>query len=193
MSSDVTDWLHRLRGGDSEALEQLVPLLYEEMRRVASQRLRSERAGHTLGATALVHETYLRMLRQRRVDAKDREQFLAVAANTMRRILVDHARTRNRLKRGGAESPVPLENVIDFLEDSEAEEMLAVHESLERLASMHSRSAKVVELRFFGGLSLEETATVLGISSKTVQRDWHTARAWLRKEVSSSLHSETLE
>ncbi len=188
MSSDLTDRLQRLKAGDSEALEQLVPLLYEEMRRVARWQMRGEREGHTLGTTALVHETYLRLLRQRRIEATDREHFLAVAATTMRRVLVDYARARNREKRGGPAVPVPVEEVAHFLTDTEAEEMLELHEALKRLAEIHPRSAQVVESRFFGGLSLQETAAVLDISSKTVQRDWQTARAWLRKEINKSLN-----
>lgn len=140
MSADVTSWLRRLKDGDSDALERLLSLLYEEIRRVAQQRMGGERADHTLGATALVHETYLRLLGQRRIEATDREQFLAVAANTMRRILVDYARARSRQKRGGAVRPVPIEEVEYFLADAEVDETLVVHEALTRLASIHPRS-----------------------------------------------------
>lgn len=184
----VTHWLRRLGSGEPGALDHLVPLLYEEIRRVASGRMRGERDGHTLGTTALVHETYLRLLGQRRIEAADREQFLAVAAHTMRRVLVDYARARGRRKRGGERAPVHLDalpaGVADaLLADDEAEEMLALHDALERLAAIHPRGARVIEYRFFGGLSLEEVAALLGVSAKTVQRDWQTARAWLRKEV----------
>jgi RNA polymerase sigma factor (TIGR02999 family) len=184
----VTQWLRRLRGGEPGALESLVPLLYDEMRRVASGRMRGERDGHTLGTTALVHETYLRLLRQRRIDAADREGFLAVAANTMRRVLVDYARGRRRRKRGGEQSPLRLDALPagvaePLLADDEAEEMLLLDDALERLARIHPRGARVIEVRFFGGLTLDQTASLLGVSSKTVQREWLTARTWLRKEV----------
>lgn len=189
MSSEVTQWLRRLGSGEQGALDELIPLLYDEIRKVARSRMRGEDAGHTLGTTALVHETYLRLLKQRRIEAADRAQFLAVAAKTMRRVLVDYARTRRRLKRGGAMTPLRLDALPEgaaepLLADEEAEEMLALHEALERLARIYPRGAEVVEHRFFGGLTLEETADVLGLSAKTVQRDWQTARAWLRKEVS---------
>ena len=187
MPAHITQWLERLGQGEKGALERLIPLLYDELRRVARLRLRGERDGHTLGTTALVHETYLRLLGQRRIQAADRDEFLGVAAATMRRVLVDYARARQRRKRGGGEVVVPLDEVEPLLPDQEAEELLALNEALERLAAAHPRAAQVVEQRFFGGLSLEETAELHGISTKTVQRDWEAARAWLRKEVSSAL------
>lgn len=186
--SDVTRWLHRLRGGEPGALDRLVPLLYDEIRRVASGRMRGERDDHTLGTTALVHETYLRLLGQRRIAAADRDGFLAAASKTMRRVLVDHARGRRRLKRGGEHEPVRLDALPEgaaepFLADDEAEELLLLDDALERLARIHPRGARVIEHRFFGGLNLDQTASLLGVSAKTVRRDWLTARAWLRKEV----------
>jgi RNA polymerase sigma factor (TIGR02999 family) len=191
MASDgqVTEWLARWRAGDREALEQLLPLVYDELRQVARRQLRRESANHTLSATALVHEVYLRLLQQRQLTATDRANFLATAAQTMRRILVDHARTRSRLKRGGDERPVPLEpgDDVPLLSDTEVEEVLAIDVALERLAQIDERAYRVVECRFFAGLTLDEIAEALGISSKSVQRTWTTARAWLRKELGREL------
>lgn len=164
-------------------MERLVPLLYAELRAIARGRLRNERAHHTLDTTALVHEAYLRLHRQKRLSAEDRTAFLAIAGNTMRRVLIDYARTRKRQKRGGGASSVPLEEVEAFLSDSEAEEMLELHDALTRLEAMNPEGAQVVQHRFFAGLTLEETAQVLGVSSKTIQRRWLAARAWLRKEI----------
>ncbi len=180
---EVTHWLGRLRQGDRAALDRLVPLLYDELRRLARERLRGERAEHTLETTALVHEAYFRLLGQRRIDAGDRLAFFAAASNTMRRVLIDYARARRRDKRGGGVAPVPLEDVEGLLSERAAEEALAVDAALERLAREAPRAARVVELRIFGGLTLEEIAVLLAISTKTVQRDWEAARAWLRKEI----------
>jgi RNA polymerase sigma factor (TIGR02999 family) len=184
----VTVWLRRLREGDAGALDELLPLLYDELRAVARHQLRSERAGHTLSATALVHEAYLRMSKDERIRADDRTQFLALAGNAMRRVLVDWARHRKRHKRGGGAPHVPLDEA-SALSDREADEVLALDDALERLTAVNPRGAKVVEHRFFAGLSLEETATLLGVSTKTVRRDWLAARAWLRKEVRGGLGS----
>ncbi len=192
MDNKITEWIDKLRGGEQGALDELMPRLYQELRRVARGRLRGERQDLTLSATALVNEAYLKLRQQRKIDSAGRTQFLAVAGNTMRRILVDHARTRRRAKRGGGEKPVPLEKAEAFLTYSEAEEVIALDEALERLAEIHPRGAEVVTHRFFTGLSLEESAEVLGVSSKTVQRDWLVARAWLRKEVAHDL-SEQLD
>ena len=181
----VTQWLARWRAGDREALERLVPLVYDELRQVARRQLRRESPGHTLSATALVHEVYLRLLQQRQLAATDRDSFLAIAAQTMRRILVDHARARSRLKRGGDDRPVSLEpgDDVPLLSDPEVEEVLAIDVALERLAQVDERALRVVECRIFAGLTLEETADALGISARSVQRTWTTARAWLRKEI----------
>lgn len=183
---DVTVWLHRLQEGDGEALDRLVPLLYDELREQARTRLRNERLGHTLSATALVNEVYLKLLQQNRIQAGDRQQFFAVAGNTMRRILVDYARTRKRRKRGGGEASIPLEEVEAFLSDEEAGDLLAMDEALDRLATFNPRGAEIVRLRFFAGLTLDETAALLETSSKTVQRGWMAARAWLKKEMGAS-------
>ena len=181
----VTQWLARWRAGDHEALERLVPLVYDELRQVARRQIRRESPGHTLSATALVHEVYFRLLQQRQLAATDRDSFLSIAAQTMRRILVDHARARSRLKRGSDERRVRLEpgDDVPLLSDAEAEEVLAVDIALERLAQADERAHRVVECRIFAGLTLEETADALGISIKSVQRTWVTARAWLRKEI----------
>ena len=187
MSGDVTQWLSRLREGDAGALDRLVPLLYDELRRMAHSRLQNERVGHTLGTTALVHEVYLKLLQQHSLKAQDRVQFFAIAGNTMRRILVDYARGRRRQKRGGGQAPVPFEDVEQFLSDREAEEVLALDDSLQQLGEVNPRGAKVVAYRFYAGLTVEEIAELLEVSTKTVQRDWIAARAWLRKEVSRDL------
>jgi len=184
---NLTLWLGRMSAGDDAALDHVMRLLYDEIRLLARQRLRGERADHTLAATALVNEVYLKLAAQRRIDAADRIQFMGVAAVTMRRVLVDYARTRTRAKRGGGERPVPLEEVEPFLSVEESDEILALDAAIERLAAMDERAARVVEQRFYAGLSVEETAQLLGVSTKTVQREWVAARAWLRKEVAREL------
>jgi RNA polymerase sigma factor (TIGR02999 family) len=188
MSGEVTRLLAEWRGGDALAVERLVPLLYDELRRVARQQLRREAPGHTLSATALVHEVYLRLLQQRRLAAVDRDGFLSIAGATMRRILVDHARARARLKRGGGK-PEPLDPGAEpaLLTPLEAVEVLAVDQALDRLQQRDERARRVVECRVFGGLTLEETARVLEVSTKSVQRSWTAARAWLRKEIGRDL------
>lgn len=183
----LTVWLQRLTDGDAGALDRVMKLLYDDLRQLARLRLRAERAGHTLGATALVNEAYLRLIRQHQLRVESRGQFLAVASTTMRRILVDYARTRKRLKRGGGEEMVPFEEAEAFLTTEEADEILALESALDRLAAANPRAAGVVEHRFFSGLSVAEIADHLRISVKTVQRDWLTARAWLRKEVARDL------
>lgn len=170
--------------------DQLVPLVYEELRRMARRHLRGERRGHTLRTTALVHETYLRLAEQHGLSGDDRTRFLAAASNTMRRVLVDHARRRCRLKRGGGVEPVALEAVRELaqlLSPEECRELVALDEALDRLAEAKPRAATAIQHRFFGGLDLDETADALGVSSKTVQRDWIVARAWLKKEVAHGL------
>ncbi len=179
--------LERLRDGDQSALDRLLPMLYQELRGIAKYQLRGERSDHTLSATALVHEAYLKLRKQRQIGAEDRVQFLSIAGNTMRRVLVDSARSRKRHKRGGGEAAIPLQEIEAFLSEEEADEVLALDDALKRLASANERGAQVVEHRFFGGLTIEETASFLGLSIKTVQRDWIAARAWLRKEVRRDL------
>jgi RNA polymerase sigma factor (TIGR02999 family) len=186
-SGQITQWLQRLREGDEAALDRLVPLVYDDLRGLARKQLRGERPGHTLLTTDLVNEAYLRLVGQRELRASDRPQFFAIAATTMRRILVDYARTRKRLKRGGGQVPIPLEEAEQFLTAQEADEVLALDGALERLAVLEPRAVQVVQCRFYSGLTLEETALALGISIKTVQRDWIAARAWLRKEIAHDL------
>lgn len=180
---EVTLLLHRLHEGDDEALERLMPLLYDELRILARKQLRSERPGHTLSTTGLVNEAYLKLVDQHQLRVEDRAHFFGIAANTMRRILVDYARARKRIKRGGGQQPISLEEAEHFLSDQEADEVLALDEALDRLTDINPRGGQVVNLRFFSGLTLEETAATLGVSVKTVQRAWIAARAWLRKEV----------
>lgn len=186
-SDDVGRWLEAMTGGDAAALDQVVRILYDELRGLARHKLRDERAGHTLSPTALVNEVYLKLARHDRIGAESRTRFLAVAARTMRRVLVDYARTRKRDKRGGGQVPIPLEDVEPFLSVEEAEEIVALDDALRRLATLDERAAQVVEQRFYAGMSAEETAELLGVSTKTVQRDWMAARAWLRKEVAREL------
>jgi RNA polymerase sigma-70 factor, ECF subfamily len=182
-SGEITVWLKRLREGDEAALERLVPLLYDELHDLARSHLRRERPDHTLNATALVNEVYLRLVRQDIIDVGDRGHFFGVAARTMRRLLCDYARTRKRLKRGSGQRPIPIDDVEQFLSDQEADDVLALDEALNRLARIDPRASDVVQYRFFSGLTLEESAQALGVSLKTVQRDWTAARAWLRNEI----------
>jgi RNA polymerase sigma factor (TIGR02999 family) len=184
---DITRWLGRLQNGDADALDEVVRLLYGELREMARRRMAGERDNFTLSATALVNEVYMKLARHERIDAGSRTRFFAIAARTMRRVLVDYARARKRRKRGGGARPVPLDDVEPFLSDVEADEVIALDAALERLAAMNPRAAEVVEQRFYGGMSAAETAQLLGISEKTVQRDWIAARAWLRKEVARDL------
>ncbi len=183
----VTQLIMQLQGGDAAALEQLVPLLYDELRVLARKQLRNERSGHTLSTTGLVNEAYLKLVQQHQLRVEDRTHFFAIAATTMRRILVDYARARKREKRGGGGIPIPIEEAERFLTDQEADEVLALDEALDRLARLEPRAAQIVQCRFYSGLTLEETAEALGISVRTVQRHWITARAWLRKEIAFDL------
>lgn len=183
MSGEITAWLGRLRRGEREALDRLVPLLYDELRAVARRLLAHERPGHTLTPTSLVHEAYLRLLKERRIGAEDRGEFFAVAATAMRRILIESVRRRHRAKRGGEAERLPLEAIDAWLSDREAEELLAIDEALGELEQRNPRLRRVVELRLFVGLTVEESATALGVNEKTVRRDWQLARAWLRQRI----------
>lgn len=188
MSDDtITRSLARLRAGDNDALDALFPLIYGELKGVAKAQLRAEATGHTLGPTALVHEAYMNLAKRTLLQPEDRAHFLSIAARTMRRILIDHARGRKRMKRGAGEVPVLLEEIHAVMTDRSADELVALDEALDRLAALNPRAALVVERRFFAGLTLEETGESLGVSLKTVQRDWLVARAWLRKEVDQEL------
>jgi RNA polymerase sigma factor (TIGR02999 family) len=186
-SHEITQLLQRLRAGDGDALDRVMGLVYDELRAMARARLRLERSDHTLSATALVNEIYLKLAKQDRIAAGSRGEFFAVAAKTMRRALVDWARGRRRVKRGGGERPLPLSEIDELLSEEEAEEVLVLEEALERLTALNPRGADVVEKRFYAGLTLEEIAELRGVSVRTVHRDWITARAWLRKEVARDL------
>jgi RNA polymerase sigma-70 factor, ECF subfamily len=181
---EVTLLLAEMKRGNSEALPKLIPLVYAELRRIAARLLRDERNGHTLQPTALVNEAYLRLAGQTRADWQNRAQFLAVASQAMRRILVDYARQHIASKRGGGIAPVDLEGVAVAARVEQSEEMLAVDEALARLAELDDLQARVVEMRYFGGMTVEETAEALSMAPRTVKREWATAKAWLRSEIS---------
>lgn len=176
--ADVTSLLNELAAGDQEAAAKLVPLVYEELHRLATRRLRHERPDHTLQATALVHEAYMKLVAQRDAKWQNRAQFFAVASQVMRRILVDYARGQQRIRRGGKQQKVSLDDVL-LVSPSRTEEVLAVNESLLRLEKFDFRQGRIVELRYFGGLTVDEAAEILGVSSKTVMREWKIAKAWL--------------
>ena len=180
--TNVTKILLALRDGDRTALDSLLPAVYDELHARAARFMRGERSGHTLQPTALVHEAYLRLVDQRQVDWQCRAQFFAAAAATMRRVLVDHARTHRRKKRGGGAIQVTLDEAVGGEEQWDFD-VLAVNEALERLAHVDERQARVVELRFFGGLSVEETAEVMELSPRTVGSEFQHARAWLKVEL----------
>ena len=179
----VTQWLEQLRAGDRGALDPLMQIVYAELREAARRHIRREGRDHTLSPTALVHEVYLKLRQQRQLAAERRADFVAIASQVMRRILVDYARTKKRIKRGSGATNTPLEEAEDFLTIEEADEVLALDDALTRLAALDARASQVVEYRFYGGLTLEETAAAMSTSSKTVQRTWVAARAWLRKEI----------
>jgi RNA polymerase sigma-70 factor (ECF subfamily) len=184
-SSDVTVLLAELQKGDPDAASKLIQLVYNELRRLAGHYMRQERPDHTLQATALVHEAYLKLINQRSVDWQGKAHFFGIAAQLMRRILIDHARGHLREKRGGAQQALPLDEMLVFSPE-QSRELINLDEALERLAKLDARQSRIVELRFFGGLSNEETAEFLGISSKTVKRDWTLAKAWLHGELKRS-------
>lgn len=170
--------------GEHEAADRFMPVLYDELRRQARRYLNRERPNHTLQTTALVHETYLRMTEQAGTQWQNRSQFFAIAAQMMRRILVNYAVKRNREKRGGGNEDVSLEETIVVAGEDRGEDLLALDEALTRLEKLDERQARVVELRYFSGLSIEDTAEVLAISPATVKREWNMARAWLKAELS---------
>jgi len=182
---EVTQLLLAWNQGDATALEQLIPLVYEELRRLAHRYMDGERPGHTLQTTALVNEAYLRLVDSSRVRWQNRAHFFAVAAQLMRRVLVDFARSRHYLKRGGAAQQVSLEEALMVSAERSAE-LLALDGALTALAASDARASQVVELRFFGGLSVEETAEVLKVSPETVKRDWNWAKVWLLRELSKT-------
>ena len=176
---------------DAEAIDRLIPLVYDELRRIARAQRRRERPEHTLNTTALVHEAYLRLADQTRVQWRDRAHFYGVAALAMRRILINHAVARRAAKRGDGVTPVPLDESVIVLDDRQADELLALDEALARLRAFNPRGAQVVEYRFFVGLNYEEIALLLGTSAVTVRRAWDAARAWLRRELSVDVSEPT--
>jgi RNA polymerase sigma-70 factor (ECF subfamily) len=179
---DVTGLLHKVGLGDADAAAELVPLIYDELRRLAAHFMARERSDHTLQTTALVHEAYLRLVQQRYDTWNNRAHFYGAAAGIMRRILVDHARARRTAKRGGGAPHVPIENAAGLVGD-QPDGLLRLDTALTRLAERSPRQVRVVELRFFAGLDVEETAEALAVSPKTVKRDWSVARAWLLREL----------
>ncbi|MCA9739433.1 MAG: sigma-70 family RNA polymerase sigma factor [Gemmatimonadetes bacterium] len=178
----VTRLLRDFQSGDPHAGDQLYPLIYRELRRLAGSFMARERPGHTLQATVLVHEAFIRLAGQRRSEWQNRSHFMSIAASAMRRILVDHARSRGAEKRGGGRDPLTLHEDLSLSPTGDVD-VLALHAALERLTELDARQGRVVELRFFAGLSVEEVADLLGISTPTVKRDWRHARAWLKREL----------
>jgi RNA polymerase sigma factor (TIGR02999 family) len=187
-SGDVTLLLRAASQGSGEAFSELVKLVYKELNDLAHRKLRFEAPGHTLNTTGLVHEAYLKLVDQNRADWRNREQFFAVAAESMRRVLTDHARRRHRAKRGGKQEHVELDDAADlvaspFFDDQQTEEIIALDEALQRLAAFNPEGARIIELRFFCGMTNTEVAEVLDSSERTVRRSWSVAKAWLRREL----------
>jgi RNA polymerase sigma factor (TIGR02999 family) len=181
-NQDVTQLLNKAQAGDKFALDELLPLVYNELRRIAGNQLRNERGDHTLQATALVHEAYLRLIEQREVNWNNRLHFFSIAAEMMRRILVNYAVQRNAQKRGDGAAKISLEDADSF-ESKPDFDLIALDEALKNLAKLDELQARVVELRFFGGLTIEETAEVLNISDSTVKREWRMAKSWLKAKL----------
>ncbi len=186
-SEEITRLLVDWRSGDQAALDRLLPLVYDELRRVARSHMRREQPDHVLQTTALVHEAYLRLVDQKNVKWQTRAHFFAVAAQVMRHILIDFARGRQRAKRGSGMAELPLHDVA-VVSDARADELMAVHSALENLTMVDPRKGKVFELRYFGGLSVDEVAEALNVSAATVARDWRMAKAWLRREIRDGGH-----
>ena len=183
-AQDLTQMLIQLSEGKAQVVDDILPLIYDELRRLAGNYLRRERSDHTLQPTALVHEAYLKLIDQTQVKWQNRAHFFGIAANIMRRILVDYARQHRADKRGGAAEKIPLEEEILIVSEGKSAELLALDEALENLAKIDEQKSKIVELRYFGGLSVEETAEVLGVSEVTVKRHWRMAKAWLYGQLS---------
>ena len=188
-SAAATDLLLRASAGEATALAGVFPLIYDELRRLAHRQLKRESADHTLSTTALVHEAYIRLIDQTRVEWQDRAHFMAIAATAMRRILIDRARKQRSTKRGGSWQRVPLESIQLAAEDR-ADVLLALDDALDRLHELNVRQAQIVECRYFGGMTEEETAQALGIALRTAQREWAKARSWLYQEISPALPTE---
>jgi RNA polymerase sigma factor (TIGR02999 family) len=189
MSADaISELLARWGSGEREALDQLTPLIYDELRKIAARHLRREREGHTLQTTALAHEAFLKLANQPGLDWQNRAHFFAIAARLVRQILVDYARAGRRVKRGGGLKTLVLDETLAPA-DRRSVELIALNDALDGLARLDQQQSRVVELRFFGGLSVEETAAVLQVSRATVNRDWVTARAWLLRELGGGPNS----
>jgi RNA polymerase sigma-70 factor, ECF subfamily len=181
---EITGLLLAWGKGDKAALDRVIPLVYQELRRLAHRQMRRERAGDTLQTTALVNEAYLRLVDYERMAPRDRAHFLAIAAQAMRRILIERARSRRSAKRGSGGQQVSLDEAAD-VSDERANDLVVLDEALTNLATIDLRKAEIVELKYFGGLTTEEVAAVLDVSTPTVERDWHTARIWLHREISN--------
>lgn len=179
----ITGMLHEWSNGNHEALEKLMPLVYDELHKQAARYLRRERPNHTLQTTALIHEAYIKLIDQCDVNWKNRAHFFAIAAQLMRRILVDHARAKHRVKRGGDALTLPLEEATLVIDKGKTIDLIELDEALNRLKKIDERKVQVVELRYFSGLTLEETATALKVSRATVANDWIMAKAWLHREL----------
>lgn len=185
----VTDLLQAWASGDRAALDALLPLVYDDLRRQARRYMRAQPTGHTLQTTALVHEAYLRLVGRRAIQWEGRAHFFGVAAKAMRSILVDHARARSAAKRGGATRAITFDDALGVAGPEASVDVLALDEALKRLAELDPRKSQLVELRYFSGLGIDEAAGVLGISAATVKREWTTARAWLRRELDSTVRT----
>lgn len=185
-SGEITVLLRRVVSGDASAADALMPLVYDELRQIARGKMAGERADHTLQPTALVHEAYFRLVEQTRVEWRDRAHFFGVAAAAMRRVLVDHARARLAVKRGDGAVVVSLDALEPAAADAKFEEVLFVHDAIDRLEALDSKQAKVVEMHYFGGLTMQEVADALGVSRRTVHRDWAMAKSWLQREASAN-------
>lgn len=183
----LTELLGRLHDGEPGVLDQLIPLVYDELRILARKQLRGEAPGHTLQTTALVNEAYAKLAGERRIGVSNRNEFFGVASHAMRRVLVDYARKRKAKKRGQGAEHISLDEAEAFLGEREAEEVLALDTALDRLAKLSPRASEVVQHRFFAGLTLKETAELLEVSTRTAQRDWDTALAWLQREIESHM------
>lgn len=181
---EITKMLREWSDGRREVLDELMPLVYDELRRQASRYLRGERPGHTLQTTALIHEAYLKLVDQRDVNWKNRAHFYGIAAQAMKRILVDHAKSRHREKRGGAAENLPLDEARFAISGRTNVDLIAVDEALTRLAELDPQQASIVELKFFGGFSIDEIAEAVQISPATVKREWNSAKVWLKLEMS---------
>ena len=179
---NITTMLEKLAAGESDAANKLLPLVYEQLRSIARVRMRSESPGHTLQATALVHEVFMRLIGPREVPWQNRAHFYAAAAEAMRRILIDYAKAKRRQKRGGAAKRMPL-NVADLAHQEDPEKILALDEAIRRLEAQNPEAARIVQLRFYAGLSVDDTAAAMDLSPRTVDRRWKFARAWLYKEL----------